>query len=57
VRKVFGEVDGMMMSWALTITLCFLSHLERGGQVERVSSTDGQAPERWRSPTPTAALP
>jgi glyoxylase-like metal-dependent hydrolase (beta-lactamase superfamily II) len=57
VRQVFGEIDGMMMSWALTIMLCFLTHLERAGQVERVSSTDGQAPERWRAPTPTAALP
>jgi glyoxylase-like metal-dependent hydrolase (beta-lactamase superfamily II) len=57
VRKVLGEVDGMMMSWALTIMLCFLSHLERAGRVERVSSLDRQAPERWRAPTPTAVLP
>ena len=57
VRTVFGEVDGMMMSWALTITLCFLSHLERAGRVEKVSSPDGQQPERWRSPAPTAVLP
>ena len=26
----------MMMSWALTIVLCYLRHLERDGQVERV---------------------
>ena len=57
VRTVFGEVDGMMMSWALTIMLCFLSHLERAGRVEKVSSPDGQSPERWRSPAPTAVLP
>jgi hypothetical protein len=57
VQKVFGEVDGMMMSWALTITLCFLSHLERAGRVEKVSSPDGQEPDRWRSPAPTAVLP
>jgi glyoxylase-like metal-dependent hydrolase (beta-lactamase superfamily II) len=57
VRKVFGEVDGMMMSWALTVTLCFLSHLERAGRVERVSAPDGQAPERFSPPLPTAALP
>jgi glyoxylase-like metal-dependent hydrolase (beta-lactamase superfamily II) len=57
VRKVFGEVDGMMISWALTVMLCFLTHLERAGLVERVSSPDGQGPERWRSPAPTAVLP
>ncbi|HZO60332.1 MAG TPA: MBL fold metallo-hydrolase [Solirubrobacterales bacterium] len=57
VRKVFGEVDGMMMSWALTVMLCFLTHLERAGQVERVSPPDAQSPERWRSPAPTAVLP
>jgi glyoxylase-like metal-dependent hydrolase (beta-lactamase superfamily II) len=57
VRRVFGEVDGMMMSWALTIMLCFLAHLERAGRVERVRSPDGQQPERWRSPAPTAVLP
>ncbi len=57
VRKVFGEVDGMMMSWALTITLCFLAHLERGGRVERLSSPGEREPERWRSPAPTAVLP
>ena len=54
VHRVFGEVEGWMMSWALTIMLCFLTHLERGGRVERVRSTDEQEPERWRSPTPTA---
>ena len=48
VRRVFGEVDGMMMSWALTIMLCFLTHLERAGRVERVTSPDGK-PERWRT--------
>jgi glyoxylase-like metal-dependent hydrolase (beta-lactamase superfamily II) len=57
VRQVFGEVDGMMMSWALTIMLCFLTHLERAGRVERVRSPDEQEPERWRSPAPTAVLP
>ena len=57
VRRVFGEVDGMMMSWALTIMLCFLTHLERSGRVERIRSPDGREPERWRSPAPTAVLP
>jgi glyoxylase-like metal-dependent hydrolase (beta-lactamase superfamily II) len=57
VRKVFGEVDGMMMSWALTVTLCFLTHLERAGRVERVRSPGEQEPERWRRPAPTAVLP
>ncbi len=57
VARVFGEVNGMMISWALTIMLCFLAHLEREGRVERVSSPDGREPERWRSAAPTAVLP
>jgi glyoxylase-like metal-dependent hydrolase (beta-lactamase superfamily II) len=48
VPRVFGEdVDQMMMSWALTIMLCFLTHLERLGRVERVTASDGR-PELWR---------
>lgn len=48
VPRVFGEgVDRMMMSWALTIMLCFLTHLERLGSVERVTQSDGR-PELWR---------
>ena len=55
VPRLFGEeFGGMMMSWALTIMLCFLTHLEREGRVERVSSADGQ-PERWRTAAPAAA--
>jgi glyoxylase-like metal-dependent hydrolase (beta-lactamase superfamily II) len=48
VPKVFGELGDTMMSWALTIMLCFLTHLERAGRVERVTSPDGK-PERWRT--------
>jgi glyoxylase-like metal-dependent hydrolase (beta-lactamase superfamily II) len=48
VPRVFGEnLDRMMMSWALTIMLCFLTHLERLGRVERVTASDGR-PELWR---------
>ncbi len=55
VPQVFGEgLDRMMMSWALTIMLCFLTHLERAGQVERVTSSDGM-PELWRPSAPAAA--
>jgi glyoxylase-like metal-dependent hydrolase (beta-lactamase superfamily II) len=55
VPRVFGEgVDRMMMSWALTIMLCFLTHLERAGKVERVTSSDGR-PELWRPRAPAAA--
>jgi glyoxylase-like metal-dependent hydrolase (beta-lactamase superfamily II) len=58
VPRVFGEeVGGMMIGWALTIMLCFLTHLEHTGRVERVRSPDGREPERWRSCAPTAALP
>jgi glyoxylase-like metal-dependent hydrolase (beta-lactamase superfamily II) len=51
VPKLFGEgAGGMMMTWALTLVLCFLTHLERAGRVERVTASDGR-PELWR---PTA---
>ena len=54
VPEVFGESSTrMMMSWALTIMLCFLTHLEQTGRVERVRSPDEQEPERWRG----ASLP
>jgi glyoxylase-like metal-dependent hydrolase (beta-lactamase superfamily II) len=56
VPKVLGEgFDGMMMSWGLTILLCFLTHLERKGAAERVTSDDGGRPELWRTSAPTAA--
>jgi glyoxylase-like metal-dependent hydrolase (beta-lactamase superfamily II) len=56
VPKVFGEeFDGMMMSWALTIMLCFLTHLEHVGRVERLTPTDGRRPEVWRPTAPTGA--
>jgi glyoxylase-like metal-dependent hydrolase (beta-lactamase superfamily II) len=52
---IFGErLDGMMMSWALTITLCFLTHLERLGRVERITPSDGQ-PQLWKPSAPAAA--
>src|SRR5204862_8020710 len=54
VPKVFGELGRTMMSWALTIMLCFLTHLERAGRVERVTSADGQ-PELWRTAARAAA--
>jgi glyoxylase-like metal-dependent hydrolase (beta-lactamase superfamily II) len=55
VPKVFGDgLDRMMMSWALTIMLCFLTHLERLGRVERVTPSDGQ-PELWRPSARAAA--
>jgi glyoxylase-like metal-dependent hydrolase (beta-lactamase superfamily II) len=54
VPKVFGEMGDTMMGWALTIMLCFLTHLERAGRVERVTSADGQ-PELWRTAARAAA--
>jgi glyoxylase-like metal-dependent hydrolase (beta-lactamase superfamily II) len=55
VPKVFGDgLDRMMMSWALTIMLCFLTHLERLGRVERVTPSDGR-PELWRPSARAAA--
>jgi hypothetical protein len=45
----------MMTSWLLTMVLCYLTHLERAGKVERVRTPDSQEPERWRPCAPTAA--
>ena len=56
VARAFPEFDASMMGWALTIMLCFLTHLERTGRAERVRP-DGQEPERWRLGAPTAARP
>ena len=41
------ELPGpMMIGWGLSEALCYLSHMELGGEVERV---DGEDPERWRA--------
>ena len=34
-----------MIGWGLSEALCYLSHLELGGEVERL---DGEDPERWQ---------
>jgi glyoxylase-like metal-dependent hydrolase (beta-lactamase superfamily II) len=57
VQLAFPEFEPSMMTWALTIMLCFLTHLERTGRVERVRTPDGEEPERWRAPAATAATP
>jgi glyoxylase-like metal-dependent hydrolase (beta-lactamase superfamily II) len=57
VPLVFPEFEPSMMGWALTIMLCFLTHLERTGQAERVRTPGEQEPERWRARAPTAAKP
>jgi glyoxylase-like metal-dependent hydrolase (beta-lactamase superfamily II) len=58
VAEVFGESDGMMTSWLLTMALCYLTHLEREGRAERIRpETDSQEPERWRARAPTAVRP
>ena len=57
VPLAFPEFEPSMMTWALTIMLCFLTHLERTGRVERLRTPDGAEPERWRSPAATAATP
>jgi glyoxylase-like metal-dependent hydrolase (beta-lactamase superfamily II) len=49
VPDVFDrEVDPMMMTWLLTMVLCFLSHLERKELVERVPPDSGEEPEKWK---------
>ena len=57
VSLAFPEFEPSMMTWALTIMLCFLTHLERTGRVERVRTPVGEEPERWRAPAATAATP
>lgn len=39
------EVPPAAMNWAMSLTLCYLRHLELRGEIERV---DGADPERWR---------
>jgi glyoxylase-like metal-dependent hydrolase (beta-lactamase superfamily II) len=49
VPHVFGrDLDPMMASWMLTILLCFLTHLERSGRIERRKPGEEGQPERWR---------
>jgi glyoxylase-like metal-dependent hydrolase (beta-lactamase superfamily II) len=54
---VFGEELARMMSWSLTLMLCYLGHLEATGRAERVSGSDGSQPERWRATAAKAARP
>jgi len=54
---VFGEEFARMMSWALTITLCYLGHLEATGRAERVSGPDDSQPERWKVTAAKAGRP
>jgi hypothetical protein len=34
-----------MIGWGLTEALCYLTHMELAGEVERI---DGEDPEQWR---------
>jgi glyoxylase-like metal-dependent hydrolase (beta-lactamase superfamily II) len=48
VPEMWSDVDlprPMMIGWGLTEALCYLTHMERRGEAERV---DGADPERWR---------
>jgi glyoxylase-like metal-dependent hydrolase (beta-lactamase superfamily II) len=50
VPEVFGrDLDPMMATWMLTLMLCFLTHLERGGRVQKVPPESDDEPERWVS--------
>jgi glyoxylase-like metal-dependent hydrolase (beta-lactamase superfamily II) len=50
VPELVGEEapSQMMIGWGLSEVLCYLRHLELGGEAERV---EGEEPERWRAPT------
>jgi len=48
VPEMWADVDlpePLMIGWGLTEALCYLKHLELGGEVGRV---DGADPERWK---------
>jgi glyoxylase-like metal-dependent hydrolase (beta-lactamase superfamily II) len=58
VPAIFGpDFEPAMASWALTMVLCYLNHLERIGQAERVTPLGEGEPERWRARAPTDAQP
>ena len=58
IPHLFGpDAPPTMMGWMLTLTLCFLTHLERIGEIERIRPSDEGQPERWRSLAATAATP
>jgi glyoxylase-like metal-dependent hydrolase (beta-lactamase superfamily II) len=53
VPKMWTDVnlpEPLMIGWGLTEALCYLSHMELRGEVERVDGTD---PERWSVTTVT----
>jgi glyoxylase-like metal-dependent hydrolase (beta-lactamase superfamily II) len=44
-----AELPGpMMIGWGLTEALCYLNHLELGGEAARVDGQDGEDAERWQ---------
>jgi glyoxylase-like metal-dependent hydrolase (beta-lactamase superfamily II) len=48
VPEVFGrDLDPMMATWMLTLILCFLTHLEHDGRIERLAPESEGEPERW----------
>ena len=48
VPEVFGrDLDPMMATWMLTLILCFLTHLEHEGKIERLAPESDAEPERW----------
>jgi glyoxylase-like metal-dependent hydrolase (beta-lactamase superfamily II) len=48
VPEVFGrDLDPMMATWMLTLILCFLTHLEHEGKIERLAPESEEEPERW----------
>ena len=48
VPLVYGEpVTAMTANWRLSETLCYLTHLEATGRVERSAGEAEGEPERW----------
>jgi hypothetical protein len=49
VPLVYGEpMTPMTANWRLSETLCYLTHLEATGRVERHAGEPEGEPERWK---------
>jgi len=57
VPELFDNASVAIIGWLLTLVLCFLTHLELTGAVERIKPESEGQPERWRLSAPMAVRP